>query len=111
MTPPQNLTYVSKADGKEVVVETQVASGVQFLKSIGFTEKANSTSTYSVFVNDDADKGHLFAKLRDNAISFSRGREWNPAEVFEWLRDGCHVTGTFQSIAWTSPTEWVVLSE
>jgi hypothetical protein len=54
-------------------------------------------------VTDDADKARVMGVLRDAGVSFARGREWSPAEVFEWLRDPELLTGSFRSISWRRP--------
>jgi len=49
--------------------------------------------------------------LRDADICFSRGREWNPAEVFEWLKDQGLLTGQFKSIARRGLDDWFLKDE
>lgn len=104
-------SYVSKADSKEIVIEANEDSTARFLLDLGFHKKENFDAVFTITVSDDREKGTLFMKLRDEGICFSRGREWNPAEVFEWLRDEGLVTGDFQSIAWKNPEEWIVRNE
>jgi len=111
MISAQTPSYVTKADSNEVIVETREISTVQFLFDLEFHKKENSDVLFVLIVKDAQEKGALFAKLRDAGICFSRGREWNPAEVFEWLRDEGFVTGNFQSIAWKNPEEWIVRDE
>jgi hypothetical protein len=50
-------------------------------------------------VAGDPEKGRLFEALRDAGVCFSRGREWNPCEIFEWLCEHGWLQG-FVQIAW-----------
>ena len=104
-------SFISKADGNEVVVKTQEASSINFLLNLGFHKKENSDDQFTRTVKDDQEKGNLFIKIRDEDICFSRGKEWNPAEVFEWLRDENLVSGKFKSIAWKNSNEFIIRDE
>jgi len=103
--------YVSKADGNEIVVIATPALAQRFLTGIGFTARAGSNDVYLLSVNDDRKKASVFSVLRDADICFSRGREWNPAEVFEWLKDKGLLAGPFKSIAWRGPDDWFLKNE
>jgi hypothetical protein len=109
-SPPPS--YVSQADGDKIVVETHGPAHEVALQGLGFSRPSSSrTRTFEMSVASDKDKADVFSKLRDAEIAFSRGREWCPAEVFEWLRDQGLTRGSFQSIAWRGPEQWVVRQE
>lgn|SRR5215510_15167553 len=109
-------SYVSKADGNEIIVKASPASSAHgFLTGIGFTPQSGpqsgSADSYLLSVKDEREKARIFSTLRDADICFSRGREWNPAEVFEWLKDQGLLSGPFKSIAWKGPDEWFLKDE
>jgi hypothetical protein len=45
-------------------------------------------------------------KLRDNNFFFSGGREWCPAEVFEYLREQSLLKGSYKKISWADPNNY-----
>ena len=92
-------------------MKTHEDSIIEFLFDLGFHKKEIFDDQSTMTVRDDQEKGELFMKLRDKDICFSRGREWNPAEVSEWLRDENLVSGKFKSIAWKNPDEFIIRDE
>jgi hypothetical protein len=103
--------YVSKADGNEIIVKDLQGAANRILTGIGFTIQSGSNDTYFLSVNDDQEKAKIFSFLRDANICFSRGREWNPVEIFEWLKDKGLLTGPFKSIAWRGIDDWFLQDE
>jgi hypothetical protein len=103
--------YVSKADGNEIIVKASPASAHGLLMRIGFTPQSGSADSYLLSVKDEREKARIFSILRDADICFSRGREWNTAEVFEWLKDQGLLSGPFKSIAWKGPDHWFLIDE
>lgn len=102
-TPPP---YVKEADQDFVRVlgafpDTQVR-----LREAGFEVAESSASDLIVRTTSLSQKARLFGQLRDLGIAFSRGREWNPAEVFEWLRNQRLISGGFTEIYWIGPGKW-----
>lgn len=59
-------------------------------------------------VKDDTEKAGQLQWLRDCGIPFSAGKEWNPQEVFEWLREKGLVTGGYSAISWSGPSTLAV---
>jgi hypothetical protein len=105
-------SHVSQADGDKVVVEAQDTGHEPVLLGLGFRLQSSSPNrTFEMSVASDKDKADVFMKLRDAGIAFSRGREWCPAAVFEWLHGQGLTHGPFQSIAWRGPGQWVVRQE
>jgi hypothetical protein len=108
-------THVTKADGDQVVVEVHGAGDAVRLASLGFTTGPDAgippALTYVAPVPDEGAKVRVFAALRDAGVPFAAGREWSPAELFEWFRDRRLLAGGFRSIAWRGPGQWVVRDE
>jgi hypothetical protein len=103
--------YVSKADGNEIIVEAVEAPTRALLTAIGFVAQSGSNDVYLLSVNGEREKAQIFSKLRDAGICFARGKEWSPAEVFEWLKEQGFLTGSFKSIAWRGPDDWLLRDE
>lgn len=100
--------YVAKASGNEIQVKTSNQLLINRLLDLGFRPSAQVADLYLVAVSTDEEKAKMFSRLRDEGVCFSRGKEWNPAEVFEWLKDKGLLTGAFLEIAWKGPGEWVI---
>lgn len=49
-------------------------------------------------VCDDVAKAREMTWLRDHGIPFAVGKEWSPAEIFEYLRDRGLVAGGYWSV-------------
>jgi hypothetical protein len=110
MTDQRLRAYVDKADLKVINVHVLDSSIINDLKSLGFAA-ANSSVEFAVSVFDDMAKAAIFARLLQLGVAFSAGREWCPAEVFEYLRDLRLLSGKYPRIAWTSPSEYRVTWE
>jgi hypothetical protein len=100
--------YVCQAYGNEIVVKTSQTAAVTLLTGMGFTAQSGWCGGYLLRVTNDQEKARIFSDLRDAGICFSEGREWNPVEVFQWLRDEGLLTGPFISVGWRGPGEWVL---
>ena len=102
----QNLNaYVDKADLQIVRVQVLDACIIGELEHLGFTAE-NTSTEYVITVSDDTAKAGIFSRLLQLGVAFSAGREWCPAEVFEYLRDLGLLSGRYQRIAWTSPSKY-----
>jgi hypothetical protein len=107
-TPP----YVIAADRDFVSVKTNDPSAQRQLLQFGFLPAPEDNAhEFIKHAKDKAEKAAIFDFLRPLGVHWSRGREWSPAEIFEWLRDQNLIQGTFKTIAWTSPTTWVTREE
>lgn len=105
-------THVCQASGNMIVVDTSDSQHDAMLHGFGFAlQRVGSGRAFDLPVNSDKEKADVLSKLRDAGIAFSRGKEWCPAEVFEWLRDQGLTRGPFQSISWRGPRQWVVRQE
>jgi hypothetical protein len=91
--------YVRAADGDVITI---VGAGL-VPAQLGFAASAADPDSYQRRVVDDREKALVFAALRDAGVCFARGREWSPAEVFEWLRVRGMLSGQFRSISWSGP--------
>lgn len=63
---------------------------------------------FTLPVLDQATKASELMGLRDHGVPFSGGKEWNPCEVFEHLRDLGLAEGGYWSIWWTGPGKFSV---
>jgi len=92
--------FVEKAD--EDVVRLNVADRglVAAIKTLGFVATLEP-GIFTLRVADDAEKAKVFEDLRSLGVPFSNGKEWCPAEVFEYLRDLNLLSGTFVRVSWT----------
>ena len=102
--------FVAVADGNTVRVRSAFDGAATTLHALGFRHEDGS-SEYVYDAHDETEKVAVLTALRDANFAFERGREWSPAEVFEYMRDRGLVRGTFRSIAWRGPGAWVVRDE
>jgi hypothetical protein len=104
--------YVIAADQDFVSVKTNNPSLQQTLLQFGFLPASqDKADEFIKRTNGKSEKVVVFEFLRPLGVHWSRGKEWNPAEIFEWLRDQNLIKGTFKSISWTSPSTWVTREE
>lgn len=84
-------------DDKIQIVCRKSSEAAQFLNERGYefhplpTPPYTATETegcyFTLSVLDQAMKASELMGLRDHGVPFSGGKEWNPCEVFEYLRD------------------------
>lgn len=106
-SPPPPPSHVAQASGNLIYVKVGPATDIPMLHSLGFSPDPKDHRRFVAVVSSDVEKGRLFAALRDNGILFSYGREWNPAEVFEYLKEQGYVKGPFKIISWRRPGDWI----
>lgn len=94
--------FVEKADGDVVRVKVNDRNFSTELGAVGFVE-ALEDGVFERYVSDDVEKAKVFDSLRLLHIAFSGGKEWCPAEVFEYLRDKALLSGGFVRVSWTQP--------
>ncbi|MDT9678388.1 hypothetical protein F6R97_28185 [Pseudomonas sp. JV414] len=99
--------YVTKSDSDFVRVKILDAKIKESLIDIGFTNDID-LNEYKIITPNDEILAGVFKQLRDLEVYFSDGREWCPAEVFEYLRDKGLLTGKFTMISWTSPDKYFI---
>ncbi|WKD50705.1 hypothetical protein [Microbulbifer spongiae] len=97
--------FVTKADGKVVRVKSVDSSFQNELSNLGFVYDSD-LSEYIFSVSGNLEKAELFDKLRTLEVSFSSGKEWCPAEVFEYLREAGLLSGSFTKISWSGPGDY-----
>ena len=102
----QPPAHVSQADRDLIVI---AAVDPERAARLGFTEASDGRFVRSV--GDEQEKANVMRELRDAGFCFSRGREWNPAEVFEWLCERGLLSGPFRSLSYTRPGEFRVREE
>lgn len=97
--------FVEKADGDVVRVKVNDRNFSTELGAVGFVE-ALEDGVFERYVADDVEKAKVFDSLRLLHIAFSGGKEWCPAEVFEYLRDKALLSGGFVRVSWTQPGQY-----
>ncbi|MBF0643928.1 hypothetical protein [Pseudomonas protegens] len=98
--------FVEKADGDSIRVRVLDPTLDAALRAIGFSQTVEN-DVYVLDVQNDQHKAQVFDALRLLAVAFSTGKEWCPAEVFEYLRDDLGLLGgRFQRVAWTGPGQY-----
>ena len=100
-------SVVAKADGSEVIINALDGNIDSRITSLGFAFDSSS-SRYVKFVADSKEKAKVFESLRDIGVLFSDGREWCPAELFEYFREQGLANGKFKRISWINPTEFII---
>lgn len=110
MTPISIKAYVTQADSDYIRLTVLDASLRTTLLDLGFSSKTDP-SEYNIPTPNNSTKATLFAELKALNVCFSSGREWSPAEVFQYLRDLKLLSGGFRQITWTSPNHFVVTDE
>ncbi|MCQ8894994.1 hypothetical protein NQT62_00905 [Limnobacter humi] len=63
------------------------------------------SDTYSIHCAHRDDQVRVFEFLRKNKFAFSAGRDWSPAEIFEFFREQGLVAGEYLRISWIGPDE------
>jgi Fe2+ transport system protein FeoA len=96
--------YVTRADGNIVKVKVDESEVGKKLIAWGFLFDEENTE-YILEVQNIDEKGNILSNLRNLGVGFSGGREWCPAEVFEYLRDLGIVSGKYIKIAWKGPCD------
>ncbi|WP_392383826.1 hypothetical protein [Marinomonas primoryensis] len=97
--------FVTKADGKVIRVKLLDSSFKEELSNLGFSYD-DELSEYFTQSDDNTIKAGIFEKLRDLDVSFSGGKEWCPAEVFEYLRETGLIAGQFKKVGWSGPGDY-----
>lgn len=97
--------FVEKADGDVIRVKVNDPSLSTELAAVGFVGSLEE-GFFERYVADDVEKAKVFDSLRLLHIAFSNGKEWCPAEVFEYLRDKALLSGEFVRVSWTQPGQY-----
>lgn len=102
--------YVFIADGNTIRL-TVVDEAIKIsLCTLGFTPESRSAQ-YELRVSGEQEKAIIFEQLRTLDVCFSAGKEWCPAEVFEYLRNKGLVSGSFKKISWRGPDDYHITVE
>lgn len=107
-TLPPHVTY---ADRQVIGLESRDAGLNMRLRGMGFREDPSDSAVLLIEAGSDEEKGRLLGALRDMGVLFAQGREWDPAEVFQWLRRRGFAEGPFKAISWRGPNDWFVREE
>ncbi|MGG5812389.1 hypothetical protein [Falsiroseomonas sp. CW058] len=100
--------YVYTMSGKKTGVKRLGFEKPTFLEQIGFVYDQEFDAWIKV-VDSDFEKAELADFLRNNNVAFSDGREWNPAEMFQYFRDDKKfLEGNFKRISWSGPGKYSI---
>ncbi|MDQ1093912.1 hypothetical protein QE400_003325 [Xanthomonas sacchari] len=104
MTEKTVAAYVQQADGDVVRIQVLDDSVRPALERLGFSDCGGGRSQLCAV--DATAKAAVFEQLRVIGVAFSAGKEWCPAEVFEFLRDQGLLRGRYIRIAWSAPAAY-----
>lgn len=103
--------YVAECAGGTIKVKCTSESKAEYLVKLGY--KFTSLPTFNNDIFDDisgmyyekktlslGEKADELAKLRDLGVPFAGGKEWNPQEVFEYLREEGFLQGSYLALNW-----------
>ncbi|SDH11011.1 hypothetical protein [Pseudomonas abietaniphila] len=101
----QLKAFVEKADDDVIRLNMLDPNIYQSVASLGFLAGAEP-GILTVVTTDDAHKAKVFEALQAMDVAFSDGKEWCPAEVFEFLRDMNLISGKFIRVSWSKPGDY-----
>lgn len=101
----QLKAFVEKADDDVIRLHALDLSIDQRITFLGFSVAAEP-GIFTVVTIDDAHKAKIFEALQAMDVAFSDGKEWCPAEVFEFLRDMNLLSGSFIRVSWLKPGDY-----
>lgn len=97
--------FVEKADDDVIRVNVLDRGLRPAMTALGFAATFEP-GIFELRVADDAQKAQCFDALRALGVAFSDGKEWCPAEVFEYLRDMSLLSGPFVRVSWRKPGDY-----
>lgn len=68
-----------------------------FLEKMGFSKEKSNSHNYSKDCTYE-EMIKLFQILNDNGFAFSCGKEWNPADLYEYYREQGLLNGKFRKV-------------
>lgn len=101
----QLKAFVEKADDDVIRLHALDLGIYQSVTSLGFMADAEP-GIFCVVTTDDVHKAKIFEALQAMDVAFSDGKEWCPAEVFEFLRDMNLLSGSFIRVSWLRPGDY-----
>lgn len=96
--------FVTIASGKFVRVKVINDIVKNDIESLGFIFDIN-LSEYVIPVSGHKSKAKIFFELEKLGVCFSAGKEWSPAELFEYYRELGLLSGKYKRISWRSLSE------
>lgn len=100
--------YIVKADDLHIRLRAPSEKEVEAILALGFFFDP-ILSVYIFTATNHSQKVAMLSLLRDSGVYFSAGREWSPAEVFEYLRDEGKLSGSYQRISWLGNGEFEIV--
>lgn len=113
MLGKMGVLYIAQCGGAKIAVVCPKDSlAARHLIDQGYEYRTFSPTQegghFVLAVKDDTEKAGQLQWLRDCGVPFSAGKEWNPQEVFEWLREKGLVSGGYSAISWSGPEKFAV---
>lgn len=105
MTNHKTPDYVYQADRDFITIKAVNPEIIDTLIKIGFIK---NNELYSIKTKDISDKSAIVEKIRDIGLLFSDGKEWCPAEVFEYLREEKLISGKYSKISFTGNENFII---
>jgi hypothetical protein len=100
------MGYVTQADSDLISIKVFGIPTAQKLMMDRF--KLSDDNEMILNVSSELEKAQLFDKLRSYDLAFAGGREWSPAEVFEYLVDKGFLTSGYKKITWTDANAYKI---
>jgi len=101
--------YVTKADNSFIKVKLLDVSFKFELLALGFQTDHSNGDELIRSVSGNEEKAKVFEQLNLLEVCFSDGKEWCPAEVFEYMRDIDLLSGSFRRISWIEPKKYHIV--
>lgn len=102
--------FVAECAGDKVSFVRRRSPGYRFhpVSLPPYTQDEADGRYFILPVLDRSIKASELMGLRDNGVPLSKGKEWNPCKVFEYLRDLGLAEGGYWSIGWSGPGKFSV---
>ena len=101
--------YVAECLGEDIKVVCDAPAWAAILAASSFvflpacSDGSCPGHYYVKRIASEPEKGRELMRLRDAGIPMGGGKEWNPQEVFEDLREKGLVKGPYLAIGWIGP--------
>lgn len=105
MLVPSDKIIVKDIAGNTAVLHVEDESIGKGLVRLGFKKDGYC---FRRPISDDKDRVKLIEDLTEKGALFSKGRDWSPSELIEYYHEIGLVKGSYKTIAWTSPSEYLI---
>src|SRR5690554_2170191 len=105
MLVPRDRIVVKDIAGDIALLYVEDESIGKDLVNLGYKKDGNF---FRKPIVDDKDRVRLIEDLTNRGALFSKGRDWSPSELIEYYREIGLVKGTYKTIAWKNPSEYLI---